>query len=205
MALTTEAIQKQTDVQTIRGALKVLLDVMNGPAHERLLNLYMVVVLLHWMEHIVQAYQIFVLGWARPDAGGVFGLFLPWLLKTELLHWGYAVFMLAGLFILLPGFAGRSRIWWMVSLAIQTWHFIEHSLLQSQAILGTTWFGSTVPSSLVQIWVPRVELHLFYNAAVFLPMVIAMYYHMYPPQHEAPIACTCSRRSPHRNKQHKAV
>lgn len=198
MSLATNSVKELENTQTIRGALKILIDVMNGPAHERLLNLYMVVVLFHWAEHIVQAYQVFLLGWPRPDAGGIFGLILPWLLKTELLHWGYAVFMLAGLFLLAPGFAGRSRIWWLISLGVQTWHFIEHSLLQAQAILGTTWFGATVPSSLLQIWVPRVELHLFYNAAVFLPMIIAMYYHLYPPKSEAPIACTCSRRrSPH--------
>ncbi len=198
MSLATNSVKELENTQTIRGALKILIDVMNGPAHERLLNLYMVVVLFHWAEHIVQAYQVFLLGWPRPDAGGIFGLILPWLLKTELLHWGYAAFMLAGLFLLAPGFAGRSRTWWLISLGVQTWHFIEHSLLQAQAILGTTWFGATVPSSLLQIWVPRVELHLFYNAAVFLPMIIAMYYHLYPPKSEAPIACTCSRRrSPH--------
>ena len=204
MALTTEAVS-QSQPQTVRGALRVLSDVLNGPAHERSLNIYMVIVLMHWLEHIVQAYQIYWLGWARPDSLGVFGLWLPWLVKTELLHWGYAFFMLAGLIILLPGFAGRSRKWWIASLAIQSWHFIEHSVLQLQAVVNSNFFGSPVPSSIVQIWVPRVELHLFYNAAVFIPMVIAMYYHMYPPKHEAPIACTCSRRSPHHNKKRKSA
>ena len=27
----------------------------------------------------------------------------------------------------------------------------------------------------------RVEIHLFYNAIVFIPMIIGMYYHMFPP------------------------
>jgi len=31
---------------------------------------------------------------------------------------------------------------------------------------------------------PRVELHLFYNAVVFIPMVIGMYYHVFPPESE---------------------
>jgi hypothetical protein len=50
-----------------------------------------------------------------------------------------------------------------------------------------------VPTSLVQLWVPRVELHLFYNTIVFVPMVIAMYYHLYPPAAEktAP-RCSCA-------------
>ena len=42
-----------------------------------------------------------------------------------------------------------------------------------------------VPTSLVQMWVPRVELHLFYNTIVFIPMVVAMYYHMFPTGSDA--------------------
>lgn len=35
------------------------------------------VVTAHWVEHLAQAIQIWGLGWARPEAGGVLGLFLP--------------------------------------------------------------------------------------------------------------------------------
>jgi len=45
----------------------------------------------------------------------------------------------------------------------------------------------------VQIWVPRVELHLFYNTIVFIPMVVAMYYHMFPTKSDARAQkCTCN-------------
>ena len=51
-----------------------------------------------------------------------------------------------------------------------------------------------MPTSIGQIWIPRIELHLFYNFIVFTPMVVAMYYHMYPPATEVPsIACACAR------------
>ena len=73
---------------------------------------------------------------------------------------------------------------WMTAFWIQFFHHIEHALLQAQAILGTNLLGRPVPTSLVQLWVPRVELHLFYNTIVFIPMVIAMYYHLYPPATE---------------------
>lgn len=200
MELTGKSLQ-QSQVQTVRGALKILVDVLNGPAHERTLYVYMAIVLLHWAEHLLQSYQVFVLGWSRPESGGLLGLWLPWLVKTELLHWGYAGFMLAGLIILRPGFAGLSRKWWTVSLVIQAWHLVEHTLLQGQAVVGQNLFGTQVPTSIAQLWVPRLELHLIYNAAVFIPMVIAMYFHLYPPRNEAPVACTCSRRSPHHNKR----
>jgi hypothetical protein len=167
---------------------------LNTVWHERALQVFMVIVLLHWMEHLVQAFQVFVLGWARPDSRGVLGQLFPWLVTSEWLHYGYAIVMLIGLAILLPGFHGRSRHWWTAALAIQIWHHFEHLLLQGQALAGMNMFGAKVPTSIVQLWVPRVELHLFYNAIVFIPMVIAMYYHMYPPQSERGTPATCSCR-----------
>ena len=50
--------------------------------------------------------------------------------------------------------------------------------------------GSPVPISILQMWIPRVELHLFYSV-VFIPMVLGMYYHMFPSKDEAGAACTC--------------
>ena len=94
--------------------------------------------------------------------------------------------MLAGLWLLRPGFTGtKDRQWWTIALGIQFFHHFEHLLLQMQAILGYNFFGRPVPTSIVQLWVPRVELHLFYNTIVFIPMVIAMYYHMFPSSPDA--------------------
>jgi hypothetical protein len=40
-----------------------------------------------------------------------------------------------------------------------------------------------------------VELHLIYNTIVFVPMVVAMYHHMFPPQEDtAAMYCTCAVR-----------
>jgi len=172
-------------------------DKLNGVWHERALKVFMVIVLAHWAEHLIQAFQIFALGWARPDSRGLLGQFFPWVVKSEVLHYGYAIVMLIGLWVLRRGFTGRSYTWWMVAFWIQFWHHIEHAILQGQALVGRNLFDSPVPTSILQLWFPRVELHLFYNAIVFAPMVVAMYYHMFPPAEEAghPAACTCSRRS----------
>lgn len=161
--------------------------------HERALWLYGVIVLAHWVEHLAQAWQVYVLHWTRPTAGGALGLWQPWLVSSEWMHWGYAFLMIGGLILLRAGYEGRSRLWWNLSLAVQAWHFLEHSLLQWQAITGHNLFGAAVPTSILQLWFPRMELHLFYNAVVFLPMVIAMYYHLYPPAGEALPACGCAR------------
>lgn len=166
---------------------------MNTTWHERALQLFMVIVLAHWAEHLVQAFQIYALGWPVPEARGVLGYWFPWMVKSEVLHYGYALVMLVGLWLLRPGFIGSARPWWTASLAIQFWHHIEHGLLQYQAIVGQNLFNSPVPVSIAQLWIPRVELHLIYNTIVFVPMAIAMYRHMFPPQGEiAHMGCSCA-------------
>ncbi|MEX2457577.1 MAG: hypothetical protein WD770_01170 [Actinomycetota bacterium] len=153
----------------------------------------MFVAVAHWAEHLVQAFQIWGLGWERPAARGVLGLLFPWLVTSEALHYGYAIVMLVFLVALRPGFAGRARTWWNVALGIQFWHHIEHAILLGQAVFSANLFGKPVPTSIVQLAVMRVELHLFYNAAVFIPMVIAMWLHVRANDHErGAVSCTCA-------------
>jgi hypothetical protein len=168
---------------------------LNGPYHRAALNGFMLVVLAHWAEHLVQAYQVWVLDYPRPAARGVLGQFFPWLVTSEALHYGYAIVMLVGLFVLRPGFAGRARTWWTVALVIQFWHHIEHLLLLIQAQTHTFFFGAAVPTSVAQTIVPRVELHLFYNSIVFIPMLLAVYLHLRPNERELrAVSCGCARR-----------
>ncbi|MER7333889.1 MULTISPECIES: hypothetical protein [unclassified Micromonospora] len=181
---------------TVRKASSGLMASLNGRFHRTALALYMAVVVAHWAEHLVQAYQIWALGWPRPEARGVLGMPFPWLVSSEWLHYGYAIVMLVGLFLLLPGFTGRSRAWWTVALALQFWHHIEHGLLLVQAHSTFRLPGSAEPTSLLQLIVPRVELHLFYNSVVFLPMLIAMYLHLRPNAAErAAATCSCVHRA----------
>jgi hypothetical protein len=168
---------------------------INREWHKPALQFFMFIVLAHWAEHLAQACQIYILNWPVPEARGFLGLWFPWLIKSEALHYLYALVMLIGIWVLRKGFQGRAHTWWMVSFGIQFWHHIEHALLQGQAIAGHNLFGSPVPTSIVQLWIPRVELHLFYNTIVFIPMVVGMYYHMFPPQGEAAgHGCSCALR-----------
>jgi len=169
---------------------------LNVQWHERALQLFMIVVLAHWSEHLAQAVQIWVLHWPRPKAAGVLGLWFPWLVTSEVLHYGYALIMLVGIWVLRKGFVGTSRKWWTVALIIQFWHHIEHLLLIGQATFHHNLFSSPVPASILQLFAPRVELHLFYNTIVFIPMIIGMYYHMFPAKQDAERAlCTCAWQS----------
>ena len=176
-----------------RESHRPFLDRLNSDWHERSLKIFMVVVLAHWAEHLTQAFQIYALGWPIPASRGVLGHWFPWLVKSETLHYGYALVMLIGLWVLRTGFTGTSRRWWTAALVIQFWHHIEHALLQAQAIAGQNLFHSPVPLSVAQLWIPRVELHLIYNTIVFVPMAIAMYHHMFPSEGDAAhMRCTCA-------------
>lgn len=177
---------------SVQSSYENLVETLNTKWHERALQLFLAIVLAHWAEHLVQAYQIWGLGWPIPESRGVLGYWFPWMVSSELLHYGYAFIMLIGLWLLRTGFTGKAYTWWMISFGIQFWHHIEHALLQGQAVAGANLFNSPVPISIVQLWIPRVELHLIYNTLVFIPMIVAMYLHMFPPPgEEQHIKCSC--------------
>ena len=170
-------------------------ELLNTRWHKVALQGFMAIVLVHWAEHIIQAYQFWGLHWSRQQAMGLVGMYYPWLMKSEVLHYGFALIMLIGLWVLRKGFTGTSYKWWMVSFWIQFWHHFEHFILFYQAQTHHYWFGGKVPTSVGQIWIPRIELHLIYNMLVFIPMVVAMYYHVYPPARDAvKMMCTCAHR-----------
>jgi hypothetical protein len=148
-------------------------------------TLFMIVVIAHWLEHIVQLGQV-VSGVHRACASGLLGSFFPSLVRNEGLHYGYAVVMLVGLgllrnrfrfpdfyydwlvtYVSAPGYTA-----WMLAFYIQCWHLFEHSLLFLQVNL----FNEPNPISLLQWSLPamRIELHLFYNTLVTIPMLVAL-------------------------------
>jgi hypothetical protein len=152
-----------------------------GPLHERALWLFMVIVLGHWLEHLSQVYQIYVLGWLPKMSGGVLGLWFPWLSSSEVLHFTYNLLLWGGILLLQPGFRGAARRWWNVALLVQSWHFFEHILLQVQWLSGVYLFGATKQISIGELWFPRPELHFVYNLIVFAPLVLGMIAYFRPP------------------------
>ncbi len=199
MAVSTPAI---SGAHIPAAAGSSLYDKLNSTWHERALQVFMAIVLAHWAEHLFQAYQIYVMGWPRPLANGLLGLWYPWLIKSEVLHYAYALVMLIGIWVLRKGFTGTGRKWWTVALVIQFWHHIEHLLLITQATMHHNFWGKPVPVSVLQLVIPRVELHLFYNTIVFIPMVIGMYYHMFPRKGEGGLSvCTCEWDKEEKNAQ----
>lgn len=146
---------------------------------------FMVVTIAHLSEHIAQAVQLWALGWPRPDCMGLVGLWQPWLMKGEWLHYGHALFMLLGLAWFRPWFVGTAGLWWETAFVLQFFHHFEHALLLGQALIGENLFGSPVPISIGQVWFPRIELHLFYTCVVLVPMVGALYLARFPRERDA--------------------
>jgi len=142
--------------------------------HGMLLKIFAVIMIAHWLEHIVQAYQVYVMGYERHHAMGLLGQFYPWLVHGEWMHFGYAVLTFLGLAFLRDGFSGSALNWWNAALIIQIWHLFEHTLLFLQAQGDFTLWGAAEPTSVLQLFWPRIELHLFYNSVVTVPIVVAM-------------------------------
>ena len=157
-------------------ALARPLELLNGRWHRRALLLYLLVVGGHFAEHVVQAVQVYLLGWHPRAAGGVLGLWLPRLAQNEILHVAYNSLQLTGLILLWPGFRRyrAARRWWNVALIAQSWHMVEHTLLISQVVRGSYLFGADRPTSLLETLVPRVELHLTYNLLALIPTAVAV-------------------------------
>ena len=167
---------------------------LNASWHRPALIAFLFLNVVHIMEHVFQAVQIFLLGWPRSLAGGMLGLIFPIWVTSEWLHYLYAIVVLAGLIILRPAIRGRARLFWDVALVIQFWHHIEHALLLSQTLFHRNLFGSAAPTSILQLFFPRVELHLFYNAAVLIPFLIALALHFFPSVRDnSMMTCGCKR------------
>ena len=166
---------------------------LNGPAHARALVVFLAVVTTHMLEHVAQAIQVFVLGWPRAQALGLLGLVWPWLVQSEWLHFGDVVLTLVGLFVLRAGFRGEARRWWTAAIAVGVWHLFEHTLLLGQALTGSTLWGAAQPTSVVQLVVPRVELHLLYNGVVLAAILMALSYRQWGTRRRGPREVVASR------------
>lgn len=157
-----------------------LMQRLNGQLHAPALWVFMLIIVAHWLEHVLQIYQIYALGWAPATAGGILGVMYPRLIESESLHFFYDFVQWAGIVILRSGFHGRARTLWTMAMVVQTWHYIEHVLLMGQFLTGHYLFDAPHQISILQLWFPRAELHFIYNLLVFIPMVIAVHYYVKP-------------------------
>jgi len=154
----------------------LILGTLNGRRHVTALLAYLVVVAIHFVEHVTQIVQIHLLGLPAREAGGLVGELLPRLVANESLHMVYNTLQLTGLILLFPGFR-RHRVakrWWIAAIVAQCWHWLEHAFLQVQVLTGHYFYGAIKQMSVLERFFPRPELHFAYNLSVVVPTVVAV-------------------------------
>lgn len=129
---------------------------------------FLVLIGLHWIEHLFQVYQIYFLHMHRECAFGFLGMKYPWLVQTEVLHFAFAGFTFSGMWLVAQNYftSNKAVHSWVVGWLWSAFHFVEHLLLFWQALLHHNIFGRPVPTSMLQLIFPRVELHLVYNTII---------------------------------------
>jgi hypothetical protein len=168
---------------------------INGEWHRWALLVAFAPILFHMFEHVLQVTQVYVLNVDRADALGLLGIWLPRLMRAEVVHFGFSVYTLLAILLLGGAIVGRARWFGVIALSVQSWHLFEHTLLLTQRSIDNFFLGTAGPSSLVELLIPRVELHFVYNATVFTGILVAMLLHAYPPRGEtARPRCGCVRQ-----------
>lgn len=156
--------------------MNYIIKLVNGKYFNRYLLTFNIIVFSHFLEHLAQMIQLYILHWQRSESLGILGLKYPWLVHSEWLHYGHALFMLVGLYLLAFSIVGKAKQWWDWAVYLAFYHHIEHVIILSQAIAGVNLFNSSTPTSIVQaLGVPRIELHFIYNLMVLIPMLISLY------------------------------
>lgn len=141
------------------------------------MKIFMAIIALHWVEHLFQAYQVYVMHMDRACALGFLGMKYPWLIRTESLHFAFAMFTMLGMFFVgknyFMSYGGTKA--WVIGFLWSVWHSIEHTLLFFQAVSHHYLFGHSTPISIIQLIVPRIELHLFYNSIITYYIMKALF------------------------------
>jgi hypothetical protein len=123
-------------------------------------------------------------GWPRPQAGGVLGLWFPFLISSEILHYGYAIVMLIGIWMLRKGFTGLSRKWWTVALVIQFWHHIEHLLDVFQGNIDVEEIAHRVDEDVLRLLpLQRTDEHLRLQREFKTVLVVGVPCRLQPLRH----------------------
>lgn len=130
---------------------------------------------IHEMEHIVQVFQRTVMG-IGTGAGMLGSVF-----DVEPVHLVYNLaflILLAGVWTgcrrnpaAIPRHTDRVMLLLKVSFVFQIWHTVEHAFKMYQFIQT----GLNGTPGIVGYWIPVVYLHLGYNTALYLPIVIAFF------------------------------
>jgi hypothetical protein len=122
----------------------------------------------HFVEHLVQMYQIHVLGLAGPAARGIFGQ-----LDIEWVHFGFNTYLLVAFAALALRF--RRNPWLWVSVAVAVIHEFEHLYIMANFFrTGTPGLPGLVGrGGVINLALTRADVHFLYNLVESVPMMLA--------------------------------
>jgi hypothetical protein len=136
---------------------------------------------IHVFEHVVQLYQVFVLGIPDDRALGLLGYVLQLQGTEEWLHLVFNLSYLSALVVLLvtmrglvPGSVPRWAFGaFAFAVAFEGWHNVEHAVIISNVIANG---GCPCPGiGDVVLGIPDTVLHFFYNAIAFAGTIPAFW------------------------------
>ncbi|HEY7125960.1 MAG TPA: cyclic nucleotide-binding domain-containing protein [Ktedonobacterales bacterium] len=127
---------------------------------------------LHFIEHIAQILQVYVLGVPRADAHGIFGN-----LDAEFVHFFFDTSLEIGVIILLFRFRKNIALW--ITFAIGLWHTSEHWYITYYYVFNKPYYTAHAKNGLLAqgglLWptspLPRIELHFLYNLLFTIPLI----------------------------------
>lgn len=125
------------------------------------------IVYFHLFEHLTQMVQLHWLGWSRMDSLGILGLFYPFLVRSEILHYGFSLFMV----IFMIPLSYKNEYYYTATI-LALLHHVEHFGLLMQYLFQDYWFNESRPMTFLEQFIPRIELHFIYNLIVLTPIII---------------------------------
>ena len=167
-----------------------LTDRLNAQWHKPAVIALSLLVLAHWCILGIRAIDLYVMGRSVTDAESLLGVVF-----SGVADYAYALLALIALWVLRPGFVGRSRLWWTAAFWIMAWVHLEYALLAYQIVAGRYLFGAAQPTCVLQLLglTRLLEVNLLYGALATAPMIVALYLHRFPrPAEAARMQCTCA-------------
>jgi len=138
---------------------------------------------IHVFEHVVQLYQVFVLGIPDDTALGLLGYVLQLQGTEEWLHLFFNLALLTSLWILLVPIRAASPsivprwaylVYVIGAVGLETWHEVEHLVIITRVLMN---HGCPCPGiGDAALGVTDTVLHFIYNAVVTSALVVPFWF-----------------------------
>ena len=138
---------------------------------------------IHVVEHVIQLFQVFVLGIADDDALGLLGYVFQFQRTEEWLHLIFNATYLLALYLLVVPLRRRVPhpvpLWAFTmflagAVGLESWHMVEHVVIIANVIANN---GCPCPGiGDAALGITDTVLHFYYNAITYLALLVPFWY-----------------------------